>query len=92
MAVGGLLVGVGAEMRVGLAVGSVDGRAVGVGVEPHAARPTNAIAAPMMGMSFTSAFGQSTRTRHPQLRLTLHLARQTFHPIGRWVGRTLSQR
>lgn len=53
MGVGGLLVGLGAEMRVGLAGVGIDGRAVGLGVELHAARPTKAIAAAMMGVSFT---------------------------------------
>jgi hypothetical protein len=55
----GVAVGVGVGVGVGIAVGvaatvgvGVDGRTVGVAVDPQAARPTAAIAVPMTVVSF----------------------------------------
>jgi hypothetical protein len=54
VAVGGLLVGVGAEIRTGLGVVGVEGRFVGVAVEPQAARPRATIALPVMVIRFAA--------------------------------------
>jgi len=65
---GGAGTGVGEGVATGVAVGARVGRAVGVpGLDPHAARPTAAIAVPMMVVSFMSPFTHSTGTRHPRL-------------------------
>jgi hypothetical protein len=54
-------VAVGAAVTVGVGVA---GRAVGpAGLDPHAATPTAAIAAPMMSVSFMLTFTHSTGTR-----------------------------
>src|ERR1700688_4138645 len=52
---------------VGVALGARVGREVGVaGLDPHAARPTAAMAIPMM-VSFMSPFTHSTGARPPRL-------------------------
>src|ERR1700688_522023 len=64
---GGGGAGVGEGVGTGVAVGPRVGRAVGVaGLDPHAARPTAAMAVPMM-VSFMSPFTHSTGTRPPRL-------------------------
>lgn len=58
-------------MRIGPGVVGVDGRTVGVGVEPQAVRPTKAIAAPMVVVSFMAALTPRLRQwdvgrKHPE--------------------------
>src|SRR6202035_2675766 len=82
----GVAVGVGAPVKAtgGATASARVGRAVGgtTAVEPHAPRPTMAIAVLMMAVSFMAAT-HSTRTRHSGL----HPRKCVESPLWRSMGR-----
>lgn len=92
----GVAVGVGVGVAVGVALGvgapvaptvsTEVGETVGATVEPHAARPTAAIAVPMTVVSFiaatrsTGASHQRLQTR--QMRRTLSATKRPHDPLS----------